>query len=93
MNEKVNKLLKDLSNKKDCYFVNITGDSICDLLNYIEQLQHQFEQRDEVIDEINKFIEENGIDKEMAEICGRYDVNGIEIYKILQKYKEKKNEL
>lgn len=56
-----------------------------------QQLKEQLKQRDEVIDEISEFIEENGIDEKMASACNIYDVNGIEIYKILTKYKGDNN--
>lgn len=57
------------------------------LLEENQQLKEQLKQSEEVIDEINKFIEDNGICKEMAEACRMYDVNGIEVYEILQRYK------
>ena len=34
--------------------------------------------------ELVEYIEDNGIDKEMVECCDRYDINGIEIYKLLE---------
>ena len=36
------------------------------------------------IDERVEYLESNGIDKEMMKVCQRYDVNGIELFKILR---------
>lgn len=93
------KTLEDYKNYyEDSTKEQILEDTYIDHCGYVNlahryaKLESQLKQRDEVIDEISKFIEDNGIDKEMFESCGMYDVNGIEIYKILQKYKGDNNE-
>ena len=39
---------------------------------------------EDIIDRINKEIEDNGIDEDTVKNCNIYDINGITIYKIIK---------
>ena len=50
---------------------------------YLNVSQERYKYK-QVIDKIKEYIKDNGIDKEMVECCNIYDINGIDIYKILE---------
>ena len=49
-----------------------------------EKLQQQNQKYKEVFDKAIEYLKDCGIDKEMMEVCSMYDVNGIEMMKILK---------
>ena len=49
-----------------------------------EIIVEQAKEIEELKDRIDKAIEYIGIDKDILSSCGIYDVNGIEVYKILK---------
>ncbi len=57
----------------------LTPDELVDLLN-----QELVRQNKDYKEKFDKIIECLGINEEILETCGIYDINGIEIYKILQ---------
>lgn len=57
----------------------LTPDELVNLLN--QELVRQNKDYKEKFDKIIKCL---GIDEEILETCGIYDVDGIEVYKILQ---------
>lgn len=57
-----------------------------DLYNEVIDLQEKIKQLKDVIDELNEAL--NYIDDNIMETCEVYDVNGIELKKILNKIKE-----
>jgi len=54
-----------------------------------KQLKEQLKQSNEVNDEVINYL---GFDEDTLKECSIYDVNGIELYKILTKYKGGNNE-
>ena len=75
---------------EDGYYVDKLEKEIQQLKEECNQLQTTANTYKEVINELNEAL--NHIDDNIMETCEVYDVNGIELKKILNKIKGEKNE-
>ena len=94
-NELINILVDGLTKEE----ITLNCESMKQLLDYITNLQEEIEdlkedkskmfetavkRNNQLLDRIDKAIEYLGIDEDILKTCEIYDVNGIEVYKILQ---------
>lgn len=73
--EELQHVYKQLANIKEDYRKSIETNSM---------IMKVLKEHEDIIDRINKEIEDNGIDEDIVKNCNMYDINGITIYKIIK---------
>lgn len=75
LSEELQHVYKQLADIKEYYRKSIETNSM---------IMKVLKEREDIIDRINKEIEDNGIDEDTVKNCNIYDINGITIYKIIK---------
>ena len=75
LSEELQHVYKQLADIKENYRKSIETNSM---------IMKVLKEREDIIDRINKEIEDNGIDEDTVKNCNIYDINGITIYKIIK---------
>lgn len=75
LSEELQHVYKQLADIKEDYRKSIETNSM---------IMKVLKEHEDIIDRINKEIEDNGIDEDTIKNCNIYDINGITIYKIIK---------
>lgn len=75
LSEELQYVYKQLADIKEDYRKSIETNSM---------IMKVLKEHEDIIDRINKEIEDNGIDEDTVKNCNIYDINGITIYKIIK---------
>lgn len=75
LSEELQHVYKQLADIKEDYRKSIETNSM---------IMKVLKEHEDMIDRINKEIEDNGIDEDTVKNCNIYDINGITIYKIIK---------
>lgn len=75
LSEELQHVYKQLADIKEDYRKSIETNSM---------IMKVLKEHEDIIDRINKEIEDNGIDEDTVKNCNIYDINGITIYKIIK---------
>ena len=75
LSEELQHVYKQLADIKEDYRKSIETNSM---------IMKVLKEHEDIIDRINREIEDNGIDEDTVKNCNIYDINGITIYKIIK---------
>ena len=75
LSEELQHVYKQLADIKEDYRKSIETNSM---------IMKVLKEHEDIIDRINKEIEDSGIDEDTVKNCNIYDINGITIYKIIK---------